>query len=432
MPIVIPPDAARRFRAVVRKCRPPRSRDPAPLVFVRAKGGTLTLFAGAGAVAVALSVPAETGAGTAVTDMAELERADSLGLPARLDAPPPEARPACRVPSLPADPAAVPPTLLGALHEAGRTAARDPGKYAVTRVLVRGGAGQVVGTDGRQLLIQGGYEFPFADDVLVPAVPIFGSKELATPEEVRVGKTDTHLVLTAGPWTVWLAVDAGGRFPDVDGVIPRRPGATLDIDDPAAAAALVRLLPVADGDDALTVDLGDRLTFRVRGTTDGPPHEAIVPGATVSGPPVSVAVVRRLFVRALDLGLRSFRFPGADRPWVASDAARTYLAVSLGPAGIVPPADRDAARPPRSDPLPHPPPAETPMPAPNGSPATGHAGTEPAPDPPDVMHAAETLKADLADAHASAARLVAALKAQRRQRRTVETALASLRSLRLE
>ncbi len=72
------------------------------------------------------------------------------------------------------------------------------------------------------------------------------------------------------------------------------------------------------------------------------------------------------------------------------------------------------------------------MPAPNGSSANGHAGTEHNPEAADVLHAAETLKADLADAHASASRLVAALKAQKRQRRTVESALASLRSLRLE
>jgi hypothetical protein len=435
MPLVIPPEAARRFRAVVQKCRPPRSRDPAPLVFARARDGTLTLFANLNDVAVALAVPAAGRTGWAVASLDDLDRTDALGRPARFDAPRKDAQPVPRVPPLPDELAQMSPMLLGALHEAGRTAARDPGRYAVTRIQIKGGAGQVIGTDGKQLLVQGGYTFPFAGDVLVPALPVFGSKELSAEGEVRVGRTDTHLVVAVGPWTVWLALDAGGRFPDVDGVIPRsRLATTVEVGDPVAAAAVVKILPVADDDEALTLDLGPRLILRVRGDTGAPPLEAIVPDTTVSGPPMAVAVHRRQLVRALDLGFRAFRFASPERPWVASDPTRTYLAVTLNPECVVPPADRADVRPPRLDPEPIPqaPTPEDPMPAPNGSSTNGHPGPDGAADPADVLHPAETLKADLADAHASATPLVAPLKTHRRQRRTVESALASLRSLRLE
>ena len=81
--------------------------------------------------------------------------------------------------------------------------------------------GQLVGTDGRQALIWGGFTFPFADDLLVPAVPVFGCKELAG-EEVRVGRT------VDPPGRGGRAVercgcrsDAAGRYPDVAGVVPR-------------------------------------------------------------------------------------------------------------------------------------------------------------------------------------------------------------------
>src|SRR5207302_673276 len=73
-------------------------------------------------------------------------------------------------PSEPGSTSSVPPEFLAALHEAGRTAARDPGRYAVTRVLLKGSAVEVLGTDGKQALAWGGFDLPFDHDLLVPAV----------------------------------------------------------------------------------------------------------------------------------------------------------------------------------------------------------------------------------------------------------------------
>ncbi|MFO0825301.1 MAG: hypothetical protein U0792_19630 [Gemmataceae bacterium] len=75
----------------------------------------------------------------------------------------------------------VPATLLSALHECGRSAARINGRYALSRIQVQGKAGRVTGTDGKAALLWRGFPFPFADDLLVPALPVFGSKPL-TPE----------------------------------------------------------------------------------------------------------------------------------------------------------------------------------------------------------------------------------------------------------
>ena len=105
------------------------------------------------------------------------------------------------------------PEFLAALHECGRTAAREATRFALDRVQVRGRAGQVVGTDGRQALLWGGFRLPFADDVLVPAVPVFGAPELAGQPDVRVGRTASHLVVAAGPWAVWLPADTGRPVP---------------------------------------------------------------------------------------------------------------------------------------------------------------------------------------------------------------------------
>src|SRR5262245_58322517 len=46
------------------------------------------------------------------------------------------------------------PGFLDPLHEATRTAAREGARFSVQRVQLRGRSGEVVGTDGRQLLLQ--------------------------------------------------------------------------------------------------------------------------------------------------------------------------------------------------------------------------------------------------------------------------------------
>src|SRR5581483_9843891 len=126
-----------------------------------------------------------------------------------------------------------PPALLGALDEAVATAANDPARYATHRLLLRGQSGEVAATDSRQLLLHGGFTFGWAEDLLVPAVPVFGGRELGPDAPVGVGRTAEHVAVRAGPWTFVLRIDADGRFPAVDAVVPR----------PQDAAAHGRLAP---------------------------------------------------------------------------------------------------------------------------------------------------------------------------------------------
>src|SRR5215469_15306626 len=104
------------------------------------------------------------------------------------------------VPQLPARPkklAPVPDEFLAALAEAARTAGRESARLAVSRVLLRGKAGAVVATDGRQLLVQGGFPLPWPDDVLVPRVPAFGCRELEGAAPVRLGRSESHVAVLA-------------------------------------------------------------------------------------------------------------------------------------------------------------------------------------------------------------------------------------------
>src|SRR5439155_22935796 len=90
-------------------------------------------------------------------------------------------------PETPGELSPQPPDFLSALGEAARTVAREWARYAVSRVLLRGRTGERVGTDGRNLLVQGGFTLPWAEDLLVPALPVFAGKELPRQGPLAVG-----------------------------------------------------------------------------------------------------------------------------------------------------------------------------------------------------------------------------------------------------
>ena len=142
------------------------------------------------------------------------------------------------------------PALLDALAEASATAGEDSARYALGCIQLRGGRGEVAATDGRQLLVLGGFHFPWPGDLLVGRCPAFGRPELPRDDGVDVGLAGEFVALRAGPWTIWLATRSGVRFPDVDRAMPvasaPRPGCTLhrNADGGSSAAALDRLPPV--------------------------------------------------------------------------------------------------------------------------------------------------------------------------------------------
>jgi hypothetical protein len=338
----------------------------------------------------------------------------------------------------------MPPTFPKALHEAGRCAARDPdsGRYAVGRVQVRGKDGELIGTDGKQALIWGGFTFPFPDDLLVPAVPLFGSKELASEAAVSAGLAKEWLYLVIGPWQVWLWVDREGRFPDVRGAVPRAQGTRVTFDDRDVATLLDALpgRPATTEFKPVTLDLGPVVVVRARDGDSGPVAEVPLPFTSAGGPPVRVVLDRDHLGRALALGLRDLRVSSPERPVVFRDRDRTYLAATLDPSCAVPPL---AGAGPTAEPAlsisPSPPPSppiceRTGSMAHRTDPPTdrnGHTDPPTAGDPVDPLAEAKALRAALAEAANRAHRLVGALKQYRRERRSLQAAWSSLRQLNL-
>jgi hypothetical protein len=330
-----------------------------------------------------------------------------------------------RPPEEPADWHPAPPEFLTALHECGRTAARESGRFALSRVQVQGRAGRVVGTDGRTALVWSGFDFPFADDLLVPALPAFGSRELAGAD-ARVGRTPAHLVVGAGPWRVYLPVDAAGRYPDVAGVVPRGAPTVAGLDDRDAAELAGRLpaLPGADADDRpVTLDLDGGVVVRAKDDATGRVASVRLDRSPSAGPPARVVLDRRVLVRALSLGCVTARVaPG--KPVVFEGVNRTLVTVALDPAlaaGADAPDIAATNTPERSTAV---------RPETNGHTPSGRHDP-PAADAPDPLAAAEELRLALADAMTKAGRLVAALKSRKREQKALTQVWSSLKALRL-
>lgn len=298
-----------------------------------------------------------------------------------------------------------PDGFLGAVAEAARTCSRPVGNHALTMVLLRGRDGSVVGTDGRQLLVQNGTPLPWKDDLLLPALPVYGGREWRGQRQVRLGREGMRVTLEVGPWLLALEAEPGTRYPDIDRVVPAAGAVTttlhLGAEDAAELLKALPQLPGRDEPDApVTLELGKRVLIRAGG------QELPLSRSRVEGRPARVLTNRRPLLRALRLGVRSVVVTAPGRPVLCRDDKRLYLWMPLTPDG--PPMK---ARPERRTM----PPTATPDPPP--------------PDPADALAEAEVLRQQLQDALARTSRLIQALRQHRRQDRAVKAAVASLRKL---
>jgi hypothetical protein len=427
---------ARDFGALLAKCALGRPRGPGPPVHVRVRAGVRTLDAIApsgvrlahttlaeGAPDVRFLFPFEvlTACAGASDEPVVLEpQSKSRATAHWSDAEGRRGRPVelllpgkqHDLPELPAL-APVKPELLVALHECGRTTARDDGRFALSHVQVRGGTGTVIGTDGRTALLWSGFEFPFADPVLVLALGVFGAKPLASATPVRVGRAPEHCVVSAGPWAVWLPTDAQAKYPDVPAVVPRRAPTTLEL-DPRDADALTAVLPALPGVEhesrPVTLSVSADSRACARAASDGTVKSLALARSAARGSAVHIALDRRAVLRALALRCRTVRLLAPDKPATFSGTDRTFVVAPLSADLVVPDITEPEPQPERSVPV-------KPDPA---APARG--------DPLDL---AESLRVALAEAAANAAKLVAALRHSKREKKALATVLTGLKQLNL-
>src|SRR5262249_45042338 len=153
-------------------------------------------------------------------------------------------------------------------------------RFALNRVLLRGKSGEVLASDGKQLLLQGGFPLPWQEDVLIPRLALFGPRDPTFTGTVSLGRTESQVALCVGGWTFALAIGKAGRSPDIKGVLPTAKSITSRLQlHPKDADFLVATLPKlpggSDHNAPVTLDVGPSVAVRGRDGLGGTVTEAV-------------------------------------------------------------------------------------------------------------------------------------------------------------
>ncbi len=368
------------------------------------------------------------------------------------------------MPALPANWASNPGDLLGALAVATEIGLPDSPRYSLECIQLQGNHGKILATDGRQGLVRSGYTFPWSDNLLIKGRPIFGCRAIPHDQPVEVGKTDTHVVIRAGAWTIYSEIQKEARFPDLQRVIPTDGEVSTRLRlDPADArfleSALERLPGGDEPNSPVTLELNGRISVRASAADQTEQvTELILSRSSYTGSPLCIATNRVLLDRALRLGFTEVGFAGVDSPFVCRAEGKMFTVQPLsggspldGNAHVTR-IESSAAAGPESRVRTRNETTRRPMSESAGR--NGHATraaethghmaatraetTSPAgAEPPGtnlaaLLEEAESLHAALADAKSRTARLIAGLRRQRKQSRLVSETLRSLRELKLQ
>jgi hypothetical protein len=343
--------------------------------------------------------------------------------------------------------------VLEALEEASRTCADDSNRYALDCIQLRGTVHKIVASDGHQVLVRSaGFELPWDGDLLIKGSPVFACKVLPGSRPLRIGKTDTHVVFRAGPWTTFHEIRKDARFPSVDELLSEQDALAtllqLNTQDARFLEAALERLPGSDElNSPATLDLNGKVTIRALAPVTSQVTELVLNGSRYSGPAIRINTNRRFLSRALQLGFREIGIAGVEAPIVCREPHRVYAWQPLnGDAALVPAgnvlriesstatsttrSDETAPKPPRRI-------MRAPTPSNghesavtangNGHLASDNNGTSLA----TLIQDAEALHTTLTDARTSVARLIAGLRRHRKQSRLVSVTLKSLRQLKL-
>ena len=365
------------------------------------------------------------------------------------------------------------PRLVGALAAAMETTDPNSARYALGCVQLQGEKGTIAATDGRQLLLESGFVFPWTEDLLLPGSSVFRSRELPEATPVQVGKRDKWIVVRIGPWTFWSEANTEGRFPEIERHVPdaRAAAASLEIHR-ADARFLVEHLPHLPGgaefNEPVTIELNGQAVLRARSPDFSKPTEVILARSACSGQALRLNTNRRYLLRALAMGFDAVYVTDPKSPVLSMDERRRYVWAPLDPGSALvatenviridsrdsrtghrrktrsrhherrkknpmPSTSSDSPSSASQGPKGSAPSTSTP-PAPNGRPKspfreTDSSGRACPRELSELIGQAEAVRASLRETLSQTASLLGALKQHSRKSRAVAAALASLREL---
>lgn len=243
-------------------------------------------------------------------------------------------------PDIPENMAENQPRLQTALRDAMNCVDREAVRYATNCVRLQGDKGRVDATDGRQILVQSGFEFPFAESVLIPWTNAFACREVTQRESVSIGRTDDWVTINIGPWRFHFRINKDGRYPEFDNFLAKSDEAVANCQisetDADFLLKAIKRLPVDDDlHTPVTVDLNGTMAIRAAAENQPQPTELVLSNSQVTGEPIRINTNRSYLARAVQLGLRRFSIYGPESPVVYHDEARTYAWAVLDKDGAV-------------------------------------------------------------------------------------------------
>jgi hypothetical protein len=345
---------------------------------------------------------------------------------------------------------------LPALHEAFDATDAGSLRFALS-CLQLSKDGSINATDGRQLLIQQGFSFPWKEDVLVPRSKVFASPELPQDQPVSVGRSSDWAVVSAGRWTIYLKINKDGIFPNLSRYVldpaSAKSRCRISKDDMQFLAQTLPQLPCEESQNyPITIDLNGHVALRAKAAGHDKPTEIILTNSKWTGEPCRINTNRIYLQKAIKLGLNELCLYGKDSPLSGVGVDRRYVWSPLTSESAIPPAENAiriispegeiatvATQPvkPRSVPTV----SETTITTTNCQAASNGHGQpqtvngEPAgqkasrQDTGALIEQAIKFRSSLHDLMHEAGDLVKALKQHRRQSKAVETTLASLKQL---
>jgi len=342
-----------------------------------------------------------------------------------------------KFPEPPTDLVAANDGLLAALADAGEVTAPIAVRFALNRIVLRGQQGQIISSDGRQLLIQNGFSFPWQENLLIPRVSAFGNKELQQFSKVQIGATEQHVCIQTGPWTFLLKIDKEARYPDVETVIPKASSLHshwhISTNNVQFLLDKLSTLPGSAEDGwPITVDLKDTVCIRAKANDNDNIVEHVLAGSQSEGPSLRLCFNRTFLRRALQLGFRELSVGKPEGPVVFSDNDRKYLFIPFEPRVALPPpsptlaSDTVKPEPPRSQPTVPASPNNQPPPTGNGT-----SSNERVQSIEEILTEAESLRTAWQDSLSRLSKIIAGLKQHRKQSRAVKAAMQSLRQIQL-
>jgi hypothetical protein len=342
--------------------------------------------------------------------------------------------------------------LLTGLAEASGISTDDTTRYALNCIQLRGSEHKIVATDGHQLLISSGFDFPWDGDLLISGSPVFACKAFNGGQPLQVAKTDSHVVARIGPWTIWNQIQKDARFPAVEEAISATdvPMTRLHVDH-EDGQFLQSTLDCLPGNEEFnrptTIDMNGKDVIRAQDAEQSHITELVLNRSSYTGPAIRVNSNREFLSRALRLGFHDIGISSVAAPIVCRSPDRIYAWQPLsGDAAIEPTENvlRIEVSTISSEPRQERPRPVTPRGTMNDrvtnngqdssiQPSDNGHGTSDTPGSSLIalIQDAEALHKILTEARSSTARLITGLRRHRKQSRLLNETLKSLRQLKL-